>query len=124
VTQPCFPGVFGPRVSRPHKAQRSTARAAYARQRAQDEAKRQAGKETREGQVLRCLAAFWNRFQHSPTARELLAWMQRQGEPVDDVNSCRPRLTYLCERGLVEAAAKRKCAVSGVLVHTWRVVSR
>jgi hypothetical protein len=112
------------RTERPRKRQRQTARTVYAVRRAQDEAKRQAGKETREAMVLRCLAGYWNRYQVSPTALELLQWMQGRGERVFDVNGVRPRLTYLCADGLVEAGAKRICAVSGKRVHVWRVRSR
>lgn len=106
---------------RPHKRQRQTARLVYARKRDEDKAKAKAGKETREGQVLRCLAAWWNRYQTSPTALELLAWMKEQGEPVFDVNSVRPRIRQLVEDGLVEPRAKRRCIVSGMTVHTWSV---
>lgn len=107
-----------PRV---HKRQRQTARAVYWQQRAVDIQKAKAGKETREGQVLRCLAAWWNRFQTSPTALELLAWMRDCGEPVFDVNSIRPRLRELFEIGVIESAGKRRCVVSGKTVHVWRV---
>jgi hypothetical protein len=123
VTQPSllFDGLAEPRR---HKRQRQTARTVYHHQRAVDERKRQAGQETREGQVLRCLGWHWNVTQTSPTARELAAWMARQGEPVDDINSVRPRLTALVEAGLVETAGKRRCKVSGKTVLTWRVVQR
>jgi hypothetical protein len=106
---------------RPHKRQRATAREVYRRQRSGDVAKASAGKETREDQVLRCLAAHWNATQVSPTALELLAWMRARGESVFDANSVRPRLTALVARGLVTPQTKRPCRVSGETVHTWAV---
>lgn len=111
------------RAERPRKRQRQTARAAYAVQRDRDRAKAAAGQETREGQVLRLLAGYWNALQSSPTALELIAWARARGEQVFDVNSVRPRLTALVEAGLVETAGKRPCRVSGVTVHTWRVAA-
>lgn len=110
-----------PPPRRLHKAQRQTARMAYQLKRDQDQAKAKAGKETREGQVLRCLAAWWNRYQTSPTALELLNWMREQGESVFDVNSIRPRLKKLVDQGLVEPRVKRRCIVSGHTVWTWAV---
>lgn len=106
---------------RPHKRQRSTAREVYRRQRAEDQAKEAAGKETRQGQVLRCLAWHWNVTQTSPTALELLGWMRERGEPVFDANSVRPRLTKLVQQGLVRPGTKRTCRVSGETVLTWHV---
>lgn len=109
--------------ARPHKAQRSTAKASYHRQRAIAEEQQTEGHkpETRSQQVLRILAAYWNKNQSSPTALELLEWGRRNDERLFDVNSVRPRLRELFEAGLIEARSKRKCRVSGVLVHTWSV---
>lgn len=109
------------RREKPYKRQRQTARAVYAVRRAADKARAAAGEETREGQVLRVLAWHWNKTQCSPTARELFAWAVYHGEPLDDINSVRPRLTALVESGLIEVAGKRVCAVSGKRVSTWRV---
>jgi 3-hydroxyisobutyrate dehydrogenase-like beta-hydroxyacid dehydrogenase len=81
-----------------------------------------AGQETREGQVLRLLSAHWNATQRTPTALELLHWARARGEVLFDVNSIRPRITKLVDLGLVEASpTKRRCAVSGKRVCTWRV---
>lgn len=55
-----------------------------------------------------------------PTAYELFEHMKARGEAFD-LNSVRPRLTELHDRGLVETAAKRKCAVSGKAALTWKV---
>lgn len=109
------------RRERPWKRQRSTARAAYAEQRARDQVRAAAGRETREGQVLRLLAGYWNRYQVSPTALELLEYARERGEAVFDVNSIRPRINELVANGLVEARSKRKCSVSGKTVLTWGV---
>jgi len=121
--QRAFPEFYDvpPAAPAPHKLVRQTSREVYRRQRAIDAVKAAHGIETREGQVLRCLAAWWNRFQTTPTALELLAWMKERDEPLFDVNSIRPRLTELLERGLIEPAGKRRCIVSGKTVHTWRV---
>lgn len=121
MTTPSLPFDLPPPTPRAHKRQRATAREVYRRQRAEDVAKADAGKETREGQVLRCLAWHWNVTQHSPTALELLAWMREKGEPVFDANSVRPKLHYLVKKGLVRPQAKRRCRVSGEEVWTWAV---
>lgn len=109
--------------ARVHKAQRSTAKASYHRQRAIAEEQQTEGHkaETRSQQVLRILAAYWNAKQHSPTALELLEWGRQKGERLFDVNSIRPRLRELFDAGLIDTRAKRKCAVSGVVVFTWAV---
>jgi len=110
------------REERPHKRQRQSAREIYRRKRDEDIVAAKQNEETREGMVLRCLAAHWNRYQESPTARELFAWMKARGERVDDINSVRPRLTKLVdELGLVEIAGKRVCRQSGEKVSTYRV---
>jgi len=106
---------------RAHKRQRQSAREVYRQQRAVDVTKAARGQETREGQVLRTLAAHWNATQRSPTALELLEWARARGERVFDVNSIRPRLNELVARGLVEPRAKRRCTVSGKTVWTWAV---
>lgn len=112
------------RAEKPYKRVRQTSRESYRRQRAIDVQKAQDGEEERKAQVLRCLAAWWNRHQEWPTARELYEGMRQIGESVDDINSVRPRLTSLCDVGLVEAGAKRKCRCSGRTVHVWRITQR
>ena len=104
------------------KRQRQTAREVYRVRREQDKADAAAGHETREGQVLRLLAAHWNATQHSPTARELFVWaVNVRKESLDDINSIRPRISMLVDQGLVEPRAKRRCAVSGKTVTTWAI---
>lgn len=110
-----------PPAPRVHKRARQTSREVYRVARAQDIQRAKTGKETRKAQVLRNLAAYWNRFQRSPTALELLAWMQERGERVRDVNDVRPKLHYLFKDGLVESAGTRRCIITGKNVHTWRV---
>lgn len=133
---PCIPGLLSPlvekidpvteevRTVKAHKRQRGTARGAYARKRAQDQQKAAAGQETREGQVLRCLAAYFNRFQRRPTALELMRWMKNKGERLFDVNSIRPRITALVRAQVATGYPKRICRVSGLLVTTWGVKER
>jgi hypothetical protein len=109
------------RTERPWKLQRQTAREVYRQRRVDDRARQAAGVETREGQVLRLLAAHWNAMQTSPTALELLAWARARGERLFDCNSVRPRITALVEQGLVDKGTKRKCQVSGKVAWTWVV---
>ena len=129
--QPCIPGLLSPvvevidpvttevRTVKAHKRQRGTAVGAYVKRRDRDIALAAAGKETREGQVLRCLSAYFNRFQRRPSANELMRWMKNKGEGVFDINSIRPRITALVKARLVKAYKKRPCRVSGVTVCTW-----
>lgn len=112
------------KAERPWKRVRQTSRAAYRDVRERDTAKAESGRETREGQVLRLLAAHWNATQTSPTALELLAWARGRGERLFDANSVRPRITKLVDLGLVESAGQRRCEQSGKVAHTWRVAQR
>jgi hypothetical protein len=114
-----FPDVA--RTEHVWKRQRQTAREVYRQRRVDDRARQAAGVETREGQVLRLLAAHWNATQQSPTALELLAWARARGERLFDCNSVRPRIFALVEHGLVDKGAKRKCACSGKVAWTWVV---
>lgn len=128
---PCIPGLLDPvmeiinpvtaevRTVKAHKRQRATAVAVHNLKRDEDKKKAAAGQETREAQVLRCMDAYWNRFQRRPTALELMRWMKNKGERVFDVNSIRPRITKLVSQRLVESKGKRPCRVSGQTVCTW-----
>jgi hypothetical protein len=111
--QPVLAGMFDERPPRQHKRSRQTSRQVYRELRE--------SLEGREGQVLRLLAWHWNERQTSPTALELLKWAREKGESLFDVNSIRPRLRALFERGAVAPRAKRTCAVSGKTVWTWAV---
>lgn len=56
-----------------------------------------------------------------PTAYELLRYMQsRSNGEVFDLNSVRPRLTALKERGLVENGDKVVCTVTRKKAFTWQ----
>lgn len=59
----------------------------------------------------------------APTAYELTESMKRAGLAFD-LNSVRPRLTALYERGSVQRLGKRACAITGRKVYTWAVVPR
>lgn len=57
-----------------------------------------------------------------PTAYELLRFMQdRTNGEVFDLNSVRPRLTALKERGLVENGDKVECSVTRKKAFTWQL---
>jgi hypothetical protein len=121
VTQVGFD--FAPLPKR-HIRQRETARAVYHAHVASEAQKSAAGRETREGQVLRCLVAFTDACHYAPTSLELLAFSKSRGENFFDPNSVRPRITKLVDIGIVESAGKRICAQSGKTVMCWRVRTR
>lgn len=89
--------------------------------------------EGRKADVLRWLAHYANRWQHSPTSAELsrFCWHNEPGvasqfEPFEFLIHCRRGLSDLQTVGLVESVpvlkAKRvPCAVSGKRVERWRV---
>jgi hypothetical protein len=112
--------MFGP-APRLHKAARQTSRQIYRDQRARDRVREAAGVETRRGRVLRVLAAYWNRWQRSPTASELYTYAAQHGEPFRNVAEVRPRLTELVRGGLVEPRGPRRCTITGAVVRTWAV---
>lgn len=64
-------------------------------------------------QLLACSTA--------PTSYELTERMKRAGLAFD-VNSCRPRLTALFDRGCVRRLGKRTCGVTGKTVYTWQAI--
>lgn len=68
----------------------------------------------REREVLNALRAR----PGAPTAYELLERM-RVAHPRFDVNSIRPRLTSLRDKGLIAGGRKRRCTVTGRLAWTW-----
>lgn len=76
----------------------------------------------REGIVLQALAAYRDRYGAWPTSYELFAFMQQRGE-AQDLNGCRPRLSSLFEKGLVEhPVVKQRCSITGKRAFTWRIV--
>lgn len=118
---PVLTGLFDADVRLPHKRARQTARAVYHVRRTQDSAAAAAGRETRQGAVLRLLAAFWNRHQFSPTSYELFVFTREHGALFRDIAALRPRLTELTQIGLIEPAAPRRCRITGEICRTWRV---
>jgi len=59
--------------------------------------------------------------QQAPTAYELMRQMQAQHEAFD-VNSTRPRLTALYQKGCVRRVGKRICRITGRLAYCWQAV--
>ena len=83
----------------------------------------------RRGAVLRWLAAYWNRWQESPTSAELSQWCyatKQDGLPWDRLLYVRRGLSDLQTTGTVERvpAGDRCCRVTGHLCCTWRVTYR
>jgi hypothetical protein len=72
----------------------------------------------REREVLDALG----RGLEAPTAYELLERM-RAAHPQFDVNSIRPRLTSLRDKGRIFEGNKRRCRVTGRIAWTWTVAS-
>ena len=84
--------------------------------RLRDEAKRDRadGRETKEQRVLRCLAAFFNRYAYWPTPAELTRRMFETRElPKDAVNLCAPRLSELVNGKVKRGADGQKVRVGG-----------
>jgi hypothetical protein len=87
----------------------------------------------REAEALRLIAAYWNRWQQSPTIGMIAAQMMFQhGVDKADPDSWQfmgARLwlargvSGLVKRGLVEPVPQgmRECPLTGVVVHTWRI---
>jgi len=59
--------------------------------------------------------------QQAPTAYELMRQMQAAGNAFD-VNSCRPRITALYQKGCVRRVGKRICRITGRLAYCWQAV--
>lgn len=57
-----------------------------------------------------------------PTSYELTRWLQAD-HLAFDVNSCRPRISALVDKGLLEPGPKRSCRVTGKTAFTWIVVA-
>jgi hypothetical protein len=103
------------RVERPRKRVRAVSREAYARVRATN-----AGR--RRDDVLRCAAAYYNRYQVWLTDAELTDWMFRQGElDRNDPNLVRPRRFELYKMGLMAPEPRRICRVTRKSAHPWRI---
>lgn len=58
-----------------------------------------------------------------PTAYELFSYMEARSIPnIFDVNSVRPVLTRLKDKGLVQFGERKRCAISGQNAHCWQFV--
>jgi hypothetical protein len=84
----------------------------------------------REAEALRRVAAYWNRWQRSPTIGELAAKMLRDNRCAVNPESWQfmgarlwlaRGISGLQEDGLIESAGERRCGQTGVTVCTWRV---
>ncbi len=71
----------------------------------------------REQAVLDAL----ERWQGDPPTGYELTEALKQVHAAFDVNSCRPRLTALFDKGLVDRVTKRRCRITGRTAYTWRV---
>lgn len=58
-----------------------------------------------------------------PTSYELTKYLLKRNQAFD-LNSTRPRLSNLLDKGLVETRDKRTCAVTGRTSYTWALVTR
>lgn len=56
----------------------------------------------------------------APTSYELTRWLQAD-DLAFDVNSCRPRISALVDKGLVVAGPRRACRVTGKSAYTWLI---
>ncbi len=119
MTQPYFTAMT-PETQRREKIRkrvRQTSVAAYA-----DGRERFTG---RKANVLRWLAAYYNRFQDWPTSAELAAEIDEHGYEGGNwtahVLYMRRGLSDLQTSAVVEANGKRTCDVTGRVCETWRV---
>ncbi len=130
MTQPSLLADIQRERPKPHKRVRSTSVKAY-----------EQGRESfkgRKGDVLRWLAAFFNRYNFSPTSAELAEWIvMRSSESVH--TGCLDCLTLYARRGLndlerasrkvqsvvrVVKGASRICSVTGNECETWQIIER
>lgn len=83
----------------------------------------------RKGDVLRWLAAFYNRFQVWPTSAELGAWLRQKPRYARRCRECfalhvRRGMSDLIDAGLVQSAGIRPCSASERVVESWKIKSR
>ncbi len=142
MTQPSLLADIQRDKPKPHKRVRETSVTAY-----------EQGRESfngRKGDVLRWLAAFWNKYNFSPTSAELSEWLLMRSDQ-DTHTGCLNCLTLYVRRGLSDlqrpsrkiqsavesqgdAAKKAKkriakdgtrtCSITGEEVETWRIIER
>lgn len=118
MTQPDF-DFTAPTEKRPHKRVRDTSKEAYA-----------IGRQVfsgRKANALRHLAAYWNRFQESPTAAELTTWVDELHHHYTSdhfkvaVLTMRRGLSDLKADGIAIPGFPRRCMVTNRYAETWRV---
>jgi len=116
------------KIDRPRKRVRQVSKGQYAALRDGD---RLSG---RTADVLRELAAFYNRRASWPTVQELTTWMFERGDlPRNDSRLIAPRLTELCRGikdrqtgeyrggGVIESLPARPCAIAKTKAHPLRI---
>ena len=90
-------------------------------------------KSIRYKQILECFAAeaeFIKRnpgttYQRGLTAKRIAVMMHKKGYiPTDERNFTAPRLTELCQRGIVEPIGKKRCAFTGKMVTAYALTDR
>lgn len=131
VTDPCALGASYEPIAPPRKRVRKVSIGTYRELR---DSGRLRG---RAAQVLRCLAAFFNRYQEWPTPAELTRYMFERGEiPAERANLVAPRLSVFINGdvrrhpdgskrrvggGVCEALPLRACRVTGDAAHPVRI---
>lgn len=82
------------------------------RKEARAEANETVDRQKRYSQIIECLA------ERGPsTAKQVAVWMCLSGLiPTSDRNFSSPRLTELCDKGLVEPVGKTRCTYTGKTV--------
>lgn len=70
----------------------------------------------REALVLNVILGF----SYQPTAYEVVFAMKLRGE-AKDANDVRPRITALCDKGVLIKGDKRPCTITGKQAYTYRL---
>lgn len=84
----------------------------------------------RAAEAVRVLAWCYERTGQLPTSAELASWVSGGGVQAPFASALEQRMWYrrglsdALKLGLVEHAGERRCAVTGRLCVTWRVVTR
>ncbi len=79
------------------------------RKEARAESHETVNKERRYAQIIECLNE-----RGDSTAKEIAVWMQLCGMiPTSERNFTAPRLTELCEKGVVEPVGRKRCWYTG-----------
>lgn len=79
---------------------------------AREEANRAVDRQKRYRQILDCLEE-----RGASTAKQVAVWMCLSGYiPTSERNYTAPRLTEMCEKGMVEPIGKTRCAYTGKTV--------